>query len=121
MVAGGTKQQAVQAPSPTGQTAEVAVGEAVGGLSRGDLIAALTGVFLLLYALRPLVLFPSTIMGLASGMTFGPLLGWLRDRIHVHGMRYRAPELCERVTGRALSHEPFLEYLDEKLVPLYGL
>jgi SAM-dependent methyltransferase len=46
MVAGGTKQQAVQAPSPTGQTAEVAVGEAVGGLSRGDLIAALTGVFL---------------------------------------------------------------------------
>jgi carboxypeptidase Taq len=52
---------------------------------------------------------------------FGPLLGWLRDGIHVHGMRYRAAELCERVTGQALSHEPLVAYLESKLAPLYGL
>jgi len=33
------------------------------------------GCFLVLYTLRPLLLFPSTIMGVASGLTFGPLLG----------------------------------------------
>lgn len=33
------------------------------------------GLFLALYAVRPLLLFPSTVMGLASGMTFGPVLG----------------------------------------------
>lgn len=35
------------------------------------------GWFLLLYTLRPLVLFPSTAMGVASGLTFGPALGCL--------------------------------------------
>lgn len=30
---------------------------------------------LALYTVRPLILFPSTVMGVASGMTFGPLLG----------------------------------------------
>jgi uncharacterized membrane protein YdjX (TVP38/TMEM64 family) len=32
---------------------------------------------LVLYTLRPLVLFPSTVMGVASGLTFGPLIGCL--------------------------------------------
>jgi carboxypeptidase Taq len=52
---------------------------------------------------------------------FGTLLGWLRENIHAHGMRYRAPELCERVTGAPLSHEPLIDYLRAKLTPLYGL
>ncbi|QDU59901.1 TVP38/TMEM64 family inner membrane protein YdjZ [Planctomycetes bacterium Pan216] len=32
-------------------------------------------LFLLLYTLRPLILFPSSVMGIASGLTFGPVLG----------------------------------------------
>ncbi|MFM7151149.1 MAG: TVP38/TMEM64 family protein [Gemmataceae bacterium] len=35
------------------------------------------GLVYLLYLLRPLVLFPSTIMGILSGLTFGPLIGCL--------------------------------------------
>jgi carboxypeptidase Taq len=52
---------------------------------------------------------------------FAPLLDWLRENIHAHGMRYRAAELCEHVTGAPLGHEPLVEYLQGKLAPLYGL
>jgi carboxypeptidase Taq len=52
---------------------------------------------------------------------FAPLLGWLQDRIYSHGMRYRAAELCERVTAAPLHYEPLLDYLEAKLAPLYGL
>jgi carboxypeptidase Taq len=51
----------------------------------------------------------------------GGLLGWLRSHVHVHGRRYTAPELCQRATGRPLSHEPLLRYLEGKLRPVYGL
>jgi carboxypeptidase Taq len=51
----------------------------------------------------------------------GGLLAWLRTNVHGHGRRYTAPELCERVTGRPLSHEPLLRYLGGKLRPVYGL
>jgi carboxypeptidase Taq len=51
----------------------------------------------------------------------GGLLGWLRTNVHQHGRRYTAPELCERATGRPLSHEPLLRYLEGKLRPVYGL
>ena len=52
---------------------------------------------------------------------FGGLLGWLREHVHAHGRRYTAPELCERATGRPLTHEPLLRYLEAKLRPVYGL
>ena len=52
---------------------------------------------------------------------FGGLLGWLRTHVHAHGRRYTAPELCQRATGRPLSHEPLLRYLEGKLRPVYGL
>lgn len=46
---------------------------------------------------------------------------WLRENIHRHGQRYRAAELCRRVTGKALSPEPFLTYLRHKYAQLYGI
>ena len=52
---------------------------------------------------------------------FRPLLDWLRSNIHQHGQRYRPTELVERVTGRSLSIEPFMNYLREKFSPIYGL
>lgn len=50
-----------------------------------------------------------------------PLLEWLRSNIHRHGKRYRAGELCERATGKALSIEPFMEYVERRFKPIYGL
>lgn len=50
-----------------------------------------------------------------------PLREWLRSNIHQHGMRYRAGELVQVVTGRPLSHQPFVDYLNAKFKPLYGV
>lgn len=52
---------------------------------------------------------------------FAPLLAWLRENIHQHGMRYRAGELVHRVTGAPLTVEPFLRYIRTKFAPIYGL
>jgi carboxypeptidase Taq len=52
---------------------------------------------------------------------FGGLLAWLRENVHAHGRRFTAPELCERITGRRLGHEPLLAYLRAKIEPIYGL
>lgn len=51
---------------------------------------------------------------------FAPLLGWLRDRVHREGRRYSASVLIERVTGQPLSHAAFVEYLLNKMAPIYG-
>jgi carboxypeptidase Taq len=50
-----------------------------------------------------------------------PLRDWLRENIHRHGRRYRARELIKVVSGRELTHRPFVEYLHAKFKPLYGL
>lgn len=52
---------------------------------------------------------------------FGGLKGWLNDKIHSPGQRWRAGELCQRVTGKPLSHKPLLTYLKTKYAPLYGI
>ncbi|MBD3401671.1 carboxypeptidase M32, partial [candidate division GN15 bacterium] len=51
---------------------------------------------------------------------FSRMLGWLRENIHRHAKRYRATELCEKVTGRPLSHDPMITYLTEKYREIYG-
>jgi carboxypeptidase Taq len=51
---------------------------------------------------------------------FGGLLLWLRQSVHEHGRRFFASELCRRVTGREVGHEPLLGYLAGKLGPIYG-
>jgi carboxypeptidase Taq len=52
---------------------------------------------------------------------FTPLKNWLVTSIHTHGRRYRAGDLCRRVTGSTLSSIPFLDALREKYAPLYGV
>ncbi len=52
---------------------------------------------------------------------FAALLGWLRENIHQHGQRYRAGELCERITGLPLSADPLMRHLEGKLRPVYGM
>ncbi len=52
---------------------------------------------------------------------FGRLKTWLNTNIHQHGARWRAGDLCRRITGQPLSHRPLLAYLREKYSALYGL
>ncbi len=55
------------------------------------------------------------------GGNFTRLKGWLNDKVHRPGQRYRAGELCRRVTGAPLDHRPLIRYLRDKYAPLYGL
>ncbi len=52
---------------------------------------------------------------------FAPLLTWLRDNIHIHGRRYRAADLCKRTSGKPLSADPFMRYIEGKIKPIYGV
>jgi carboxypeptidase Taq len=52
---------------------------------------------------------------------FEPLLAWLRDRIHRHGRRYTAEELCTEVCGQPLDHRPLVLHLRDKLGAIYRL
>ena len=52
---------------------------------------------------------------------FGRLKTWLNEKIHRQGQRYRAGELCRRVTGQPLGHQPLMAYLRKKYEPLYGI
>jgi carboxypeptidase Taq len=46
---------------------------------------------------------------------FQELLGWLRRQIHIHGQRYRAPELIEKATGRPPSPAALLRHLERRV------
>jgi carboxypeptidase Taq len=52
---------------------------------------------------------------------FGRLKGWLNEKVHRPGRRYRAGVLCERATGKPLSHQPLLKYMRNKYGALYGI
>ena len=58
---------------------------------------------------------PSIESSIAAG-DFAPLREWLRDNIHRHGRKYTSRELLQRVTGEELRVEPFLSYLESKLL-----
>ncbi len=62
---------------------------------------------------------PQLESGFARG-EFQPLLQWLRENIHRHGMRYRAGELVEKVTGKPLGTQALLHHLRQKYGPMYG-
>ncbi len=57
---------------------------------------------------------------IAAG-NFGPLREWLTDQIHRHGTRYRSGELCEKVTGRPLDPDSFLQYITGKMKTIHGI
>jgi carboxypeptidase Taq len=63
---------------------------------------------------------PDTAAKVSEG-NFGELLEWLRTRIHRHGRRFSANELCEEATGSPLTAAPFMRYLGDKLEPIYGV
>ncbi len=52
---------------------------------------------------------------------FASLLGWLNEHVHRHGRCYSGGELVARATGRPLSADSLVNYLNAKLRPLYGI
>jgi len=52
---------------------------------------------------------------------FAPLKTWLIEKIHRHGRRYPARRLVEVVTGKPLSHAPYIQHLAAKYDELYDL
>lgn len=52
---------------------------------------------------------------------YAGLKRWLNEKLHRHGKRYRAPELCKKVTGKPLSHQALLRHLKTKCSVLYGV
>ncbi|MEX2219578.1 MAG: carboxypeptidase M32 [Phycisphaerales bacterium] len=52
---------------------------------------------------------------------FKGLKAWLNTNIHAHGKRYRAADLCRMLTGKPLTADPFMRYLEGKLRPIYGV
>ena len=52
---------------------------------------------------------------------FSRLLKWLRENIHVNGARYRSADLCQKVTGKPLSHRPLIDYMTAKYSSIYGI
>lgn len=52
---------------------------------------------------------------------FDTLRGWLTENIYQHGSKYTTLELVERITGGAISTDPYKRYLRAKYSDIYGL
>lgn len=52
---------------------------------------------------------------------FGALLSWLRLNIHQYGRRFDPADLLIRATGKPLTIEPYIRYLEDKFGAIYGL
>ena len=52
---------------------------------------------------------------------FSTLLTWLQDNVYRHGRKYQPQELVERVTGKPITTEPYIQYLKTKFGEIYGL
>ncbi|MCO8125570.1 carboxypeptidase M32 [Stieleria sp. TO1_6] len=58
--------------------------------------------------------------GMFSRGEFQPLLEWLGKHVHQQGRCYSGSELIENATGKPLSSDHLMNYLETKLQPLYG-
>jgi len=57
---------------------------------------------------------------LIAGGSLKEVKGWLVENVHNRGNLYDPEELIEVITGKHLTIEPFLRYLDDKYSKLYG-
>lgn len=58
--------------------------------------------------------------GMISRGEFGPILGWLREKIHRHGAKYFPADLLRKATGQERDAAPFLRYIKAKYSGIYG-
>jgi carboxypeptidase Taq len=62
---------------------------------------------------------PDAELQIAQG-NFAPIRDWLRETIYIWGCRKEPSELLKTVTGKSLSAEPFLAYVESKYSRIYG-
>jgi carboxypeptidase Taq len=62
---------------------------------------------------------PDVELQIAQG-NFAPIRDWLKETIYVWGCRKEPSELLKIVTGKSLSAEPFLAYVESKYSGIYG-
>lgn len=63
---------------------------------------------------------PAVAAGVAAA-EYGPLLEWLVREVHQYGRSLTPPELIVQATGRPLSADPYVAYLEAKYGDIYGL
>lgn len=76
------------------------------------------------YAAQYYVQAKKEITGLETQLAQGEcnsLLQWLREKIHVHGRKYRSDELCRMVTGQGLNFNAFMDYAQHKYHDVYSI
>ena len=76
-----------------------------------------------LYAAQLMEAMRADLPGLDEALSRGelqPVKAWLNERIHRHGRRWPAPELCRRATGQPLSADPLLRHLGATCAMIYG-
>lgn len=61
---------------------------------------------------------PNTETNIAQGHLI-PLKEWLNEKIHRWGRQFTSEELIQQTTGKSLSAEPFLQYLENKIEKIY--
>jgi carboxypeptidase Taq len=49
------------------------------------------------------------------------LLGWLREKIHIHGRKYDPQDLVQKITGSKIDAAAYVRYLTNKYSDIYGL
>jgi carboxypeptidase Taq len=52
---------------------------------------------------------------------FDSLLGWLREKIHIHGSKYDPQDLVQKITGSKIDAAAYVRYLTNKYSDIYGL
>lgn len=50
-----------------------------------------------------------------------PLKEWLNEQVHRWGRQWQAQELIQRITGKSLDAQPFLQSLHHKMHEVYGI
>jgi len=52
---------------------------------------------------------------------FSNLLGWMNDKIYVHGSKFFPQELVQKITGEKINGDAFIRYLNKKFGEIYNL
>ncbi len=92
-------------------------GGAIGGMFQGYTLGNLMSAQFFQAALQ---FHPHISTEIEQG-NFDTLHNWLKTNIYQHGRKYTAAEIVELATGKALSIEPFISYIQQKFGELYSL
>lgn len=62
---------------------------------------------------------PNWLESVATGNPL-PAIDWMKQNVHHHSAMYDPADLMEKVTGKKLTAEPFLGYVEKKFANIFG-